>query len=167
MDWGQSGVLTFSLSCCLFLNISSTYISRVFIKTEMLLKSRSVLSGSKQLVRSRSSDNLPTSQSQVNIQMMSHTLTIREVRSGILLRVYDVLINAIVWNLSAVQRCPRQSPRSVMFHVCSLSLSPSIFTISGRPLCHANPICVWLLLNICVHQPPPLKTLTAESVRNL
>lgn len=58
---------------------SSTYISRVFIKTEMVLKSRSVLSGSKQLVRSRSSDNLPTSQSQVNIQMMSHTLTIREV----------------------------------------------------------------------------------------
>ncbi|XP_037033830.1 GTPase-activating protein skywalker isoform X4 [Bradysia coprophila] len=58
--------------------LSSTYISRVFIKTEMVLKSRSVLSGSKQLVRSRSSDNLPTSQSQVNIQMMSHTLTIRE-----------------------------------------------------------------------------------------
>jgi hypothetical protein len=61
---------------CIF---SSTYISRVFIKTEMVLKSKSVLSGSKQLVRSRSSDNLPTSQSQVNIQMMSHTLTIREV----------------------------------------------------------------------------------------
>lgn len=45
----------------------------------MVLKSKSVLSGTKQLVRSRSSDNLPTSQSQVNIQMMSHTLTIREV----------------------------------------------------------------------------------------
>lgn len=46
----------------------------------MVLKSKSVLSGcSKQLVRSRSSDNLPSSQSQVNIQMMSHTLTIREV----------------------------------------------------------------------------------------
>nr|AAM49859.1 LD04137p [Drosophila melanogaster] len=46
----------------------------------MLLKSRSVLtSGSKQLIKSRSSDNLPTSQSQVNIQMMSHTLTIREL----------------------------------------------------------------------------------------
>ncbi|XP_055711085.1 GTPase-activating protein skywalker isoform X4 [Phlebotomus papatasi] len=59
--------------------LSSTYISRVFLKTEMVLKSRSVLSGSKQLVRSRSSDNLPTSQSQVNIQMMSHTLTIREL----------------------------------------------------------------------------------------
>lgn len=53
----------------------------MFIKTEMLLKSKSVCSGSKQLVRSRSSDNLPTSQSQVNIQMMSHTLTIREVRT--------------------------------------------------------------------------------------
>lgn len=59
--------------------LSSTYISRVFLKTEMVLKSRPVLSGSKQLVRSRSSDNLPTSQSQANIQMMSHTLTIREV----------------------------------------------------------------------------------------
>ncbi|KAM7353496.1 GTPase-activating protein skywalker isoform 2-T3 [Cochliomyia hominivorax] len=59
--------------------LSSTYISRIFLKTEMLLKSRSVLnSGNKQLVKSRSSDNLPTSQSQVNIQMMSHTLTIRE-----------------------------------------------------------------------------------------
>ncbi|CAO1320291.1 unnamed protein product [Diamesa serratosioi] len=59
--------------------LSSSYISRVFIKTEMVLKSKSVLSGcSKQLVRSRSSDNLPSSQSQVNIQMMSHTLTIRE-----------------------------------------------------------------------------------------
>ncbi|XP_037712264.1 GTPase-activating protein skywalker isoform X6 [Drosophila suzukii] len=59
--------------------LSTQYISRIFIKTEMLLKSRSVLtSGSKQLIKSRSSDNLPTSQSQVNIQMMSHTLTIRE-----------------------------------------------------------------------------------------
>lgn len=46
----------------------------------MFAKSRSVLNGSKQLVRSRSSDNLPTSQSQMNIHMMSHTLTIREVR---------------------------------------------------------------------------------------
>ncbi|KPU74461.1 uncharacterized protein Dana_GF24274, isoform I [Drosophila ananassae] len=60
--------------------LSTQYISRIFIKTEMLLKSRSVLnSGSKQLIKSRSSDNLPTSQSQVNIQMMSHTLTIREL----------------------------------------------------------------------------------------
>ncbi|XP_058167716.1 GTPase-activating protein skywalker isoform X3 [Anopheles ziemanni] len=59
--------------------LSSTYISRVFLKTEMLLKSKSVLSGPKQMVRSRSSDNLPTSQSQINVQMMSHTLTIREL----------------------------------------------------------------------------------------
>lgn len=48
----------------------------------MTLKSRSVLSGTnKQLVRARSSENLPTSQSQANIQMMSQTLTIREVSS--------------------------------------------------------------------------------------
>ncbi|KAL1457688.1 hypothetical protein WDU94_007889 [Cyamophila willieti] len=59
--------------------LGSTYIQRVFIKTEMTLKSKSVITGSKQLVRSRSSENLPTSQSQHNIQMMSHTLTIREL----------------------------------------------------------------------------------------
>ncbi|KDR15241.1 TBC1 domain family member 24 isoform X3 [Zootermopsis nevadensis] len=59
--------------------LSSAYIARVFVKTKMLLKSRTELSCSRQLVRSRSSDNLPTSQSQVNIQMMSHTLTIREL----------------------------------------------------------------------------------------
>lgn len=59
--------------------LSSAYISRVFLRTEMALKSKSVLTGSRSLARSRSTDNLPTSQSQVNIQMMSHTLTIREV----------------------------------------------------------------------------------------
>lgn len=59
--------------------LSSSSISRVFLKTEMLLKSRQVISGSKQLVRSRSSENLPNSQSQNNIQMVSHTLTIREL----------------------------------------------------------------------------------------
>ncbi|CAG2054405.1 unnamed protein product [Timema podura] len=58
--------------------LSSAYIQRVFVKTEMTQKSRQVITGSRQLVRSRSSDNLPTSQSQVNIQMMSRTLTIRE-----------------------------------------------------------------------------------------
>ncbi|EGI58943.1 PREDICTED: TBC1 domain family member 24 isoform X2 [Acromyrmex echinatior] len=58
--------------------LSSAYISRVFLRTEMALKSKSVLTGSRSLARSRSTDNLPTSQSQVNIQMMSHTLTIRE-----------------------------------------------------------------------------------------
>ncbi|GLV41527.1 skywalker [Carabus blaptoides fortunei] len=57
--------------------LSSSYISRVFIRTEMVLKSRHVLT-TRQLCRSKSSENLPTSQSQVNIQMMSHTLTIRE-----------------------------------------------------------------------------------------
>lgn len=62
--------------------LSSAYISRVFIRTEMVLKSKSVISGSRQLVRSRSTENLPNSQSQNNIQMVSHTLTIREVGSG-------------------------------------------------------------------------------------
>lgn len=45
----------------------------------MILKSKAVLSGSNKLNRSCSSENLPTSQSQMNIQMASHTLTIREV----------------------------------------------------------------------------------------
>lgn len=58
--------------------LSSAYISRVFLNIELNLKSKSVLSGTKTLTKSRSTDNLPTSQSQVNIQMMSHTLTIRE-----------------------------------------------------------------------------------------
>ncbi|XP_044594753.1 GTPase-activating protein skywalker isoform X1 [Cotesia glomerata] len=58
--------------------LTSAYISKVFLRTELTLKSRTVLTGSRSLARSRSSDNLPTSQSQVNIQMMSHTLTIRE-----------------------------------------------------------------------------------------
>jgi len=45
----------------------------------MILKSKTVLSGSNKLDRSCSSENLPTSQSQINIQMASNTLTIREV----------------------------------------------------------------------------------------
>ncbi|XP_058808830.1 GTPase-activating protein skywalker isoform X2 [Phymastichus coffea] len=59
-------------------NLSSVYISRVFISIEINLKTRNVISGTKSLVKSRSTDTLPTSQSQMNIQMMSHTLTIRE-----------------------------------------------------------------------------------------
>lgn len=61
--------------------LSSTYISKVFLRTEMALKSRNVL-GTRSLARSRSSDNLPSSHSQMNIQMMSNTLTIREVISS-------------------------------------------------------------------------------------
>ncbi|VEN52234.1 unnamed protein product [Callosobruchus maculatus] len=61
--------------------LSSTYISRVFLKTEMILRSKNAVNGSKQMVRSRSSENLPNSQSQNNIQMVSHTLTIRETPS--------------------------------------------------------------------------------------
>ena len=71
-------------------NFSSSEMDRLFIKTEMYLKSKSTQatttnntkgtsSGNKSIVRSRSNDVLPTSQSQVNIQMISHTLTIREV----------------------------------------------------------------------------------------
>ncbi|XP_039280986.1 GTPase-activating protein skywalker isoform X2 [Nilaparvata lugens] len=59
--------------------LSTAYIQRVFLKTEMTLKSQQNIMGSqRQLSRSRSSENLPTSQSQADISMMSHTLTIRE-----------------------------------------------------------------------------------------
>ncbi|XP_065163802.1 GTPase-activating protein skywalker isoform X6 [Atheta coriaria] len=57
--------------------LSSSYISRVFIRTEMILQSKTVIR-SGPMVRSRSNENLPNSQSQNNIQMVSHTLTIRE-----------------------------------------------------------------------------------------
>lgn len=59
--------------------LSSEYIHRIFIKTEMILKSKTVLSGSNKLNRSCSSENLPTSRSQMNIQMTSNTLAICEV----------------------------------------------------------------------------------------
>lgn len=60
--------------------LSSSYIQKVFMKTDMSLKSRQALAGSnKTLHRSKSSENLPSNQSQVNIQMMSRTLTIREL----------------------------------------------------------------------------------------
>lgn len=62
--------------------LSTAYISRVFIRTEMVLKSKTMMgSGSTRppFPRPRSTDNLPNSQSQTNIQMVSHTLTIREL----------------------------------------------------------------------------------------
>lgn len=59
--------------------LSAAYLHRVFVKTEMSLKTKTVVSNSHQLIRSRSSENLPTSQSQVNIQLMSHTLSTREL----------------------------------------------------------------------------------------
>ncbi|XP_014251748.1 TBC1 domain family member 24 isoform X2 [Cimex lectularius] len=58
--------------------LSSNYIRKVFLNTEMTLKSKSILSGPRQLLRSRSSENLPTSQSQINVRLTSHTLTVRE-----------------------------------------------------------------------------------------
>lgn len=78
--------------------LTSAYISRVFLRTEMALKSRSVLTGSRSLARSRSTDNLPTSQSQVNIQMMSHTLTIREVCASLVSFLFmDFNWIAFIW----------------------------------------------------------------------
>ena len=78
-------------------NFSSSEMDRLFIKTEMYLKSKAAASTSMpnnknmMVPRSRSSDLLPTSQSQVNIQMMSHTLTIREVNvSANLISLFDL-----------------------------------------------------------------------------
>ena len=66
-------------------NFRSIDMDRLFIKTEMYLKSKSAAVTSMPIKtlgpRSRSSDVLPTSQSQINIQMISHTLTIREVKN--------------------------------------------------------------------------------------
>ncbi|XKL67192.1 hypothetical protein PGB90_010612 [Kerria lacca] len=54
--------------------LSSSYIQRVFIKTEMMLKSRSVITGSSRtLHRSKSSENLPSSQSQINCKVHYNT----------------------------------------------------------------------------------------------
>lgn len=82
-------------------NFSSSEMDRLFIKTEMYLKSKAAASASMpnnkntMIHRSRSSDVLPTSQSQVNIQMMSHTLTIREVISLSYFNCHFLLIRII------------------------------------------------------------------------
>lgn len=92
-------------------NFSSSEMDRLFIKTEMYLKSKAAASASNpnknvMVPRSRSSDVLPTSQSQVNIQMMSHTLTIREVKLGLLFNchflidVFGVTLSVMVRNLT-------------------------------------------------------------------
>ena len=46
--------------------------------------------------RSRSSDVLPSSQSQINIQMVSHTLTIQEVSFNLILFCKDKLWNSLL-----------------------------------------------------------------------
>jgi hypothetical protein len=75
-------------------NFRSIEMDRLFIKTEMYLKSKTTTNASmpnsnshhKTLgPRSRSSDVLPSSQSQINIQMVSHTLTIQEVNFHLIL----------------------------------------------------------------------------------
>jgi len=56
----------------------STEIRKIRTKIELTLKSRG-LTGNGTMQRSKSNENIPTSQSQADIQMMSHTLTIKEV----------------------------------------------------------------------------------------
>jgi hypothetical protein len=58
--------------------------AKMQLKTELLVKSRataSVTTGPNQMKRARSSENLPNAQSQGEVRMASHTLTIKEVRS--------------------------------------------------------------------------------------
>ncbi|CAG7717920.1 unnamed protein product [Allacma fusca] len=52
-------------------------INKISTKIEMLLKSKG--SGPSNMPRPQSFDNLPTSQSQLDIQMISHTMTIKEL----------------------------------------------------------------------------------------
>lgn len=54
-------------------------IRKVSTKVEMLLKSNKSSSALPKIKRSKSNENLPSSQSQMDIQMMSHTLAIKEV----------------------------------------------------------------------------------------
>ncbi|KAI8427471.1 hypothetical protein MSG28_002004 [Choristoneura fumiferana] len=139
--------------------LSSQYISRVFIKTEMTLKSKQVITGSR-LVRSRSSDNLPTSQSQVNIQMMSHTLTIREGSHSpgpraLSMGVYP--IQAIKSQILDQSESPRSSHLATWFPFPnavfkdqkqhSSELRPKLFTLWS-----------WLPVRITMYQPVLLYT---------
>lgn len=55
-------------------------IRKVSTKVEMLLKSNKSGSALPKMKRCKSNDNLPSSQSQMDIQMMSHTLAIKEVK---------------------------------------------------------------------------------------
>lgn len=61
-------------------------IRKVSTKVEMLLKSNKSSSALPKIKRSKSNENLPSSQSQMDIQMMSHTLAIKEVISLIHLK---------------------------------------------------------------------------------
>ncbi|KAF4523265.1 hypothetical protein B566_EDAN006888 [Ephemera danica] len=63
-------------------NFSGAGVAKAQLRTDMLLKTRAAAattSGPNQLTRSRSSENLPTAQSQGAVKMASHTLTIKEL----------------------------------------------------------------------------------------
>jgi len=53
-------------------------IRKISTKVELIMKSRNAGGGGK-MQRSKSNENIPTSKSQMDIQMMSHTLAIKEV----------------------------------------------------------------------------------------
>ncbi|XP_015835479.1 GTPase-activating protein skywalker isoform X3 [Tribolium castaneum] len=121
--------------------LSSAYISRVFIRTEMVLKSKNVINGSRQLVRSRSSENLPNSQSQNNIQMVSHTLTIRE-------RMSEEMYN----EMGAHSPGPR---------TLSMGIYP-IQNINSRILDHQDLLTLWSWLPVRITMYQPILLYTTE-----
>lgn len=79
---------------------SKSEITKVILQTEMYLKSQRMMGGTgsgggqmnipdtPSLTRSLSLEGLPTSETQSNIQMMSHTLTIKEVSSWLINSLY-------------------------------------------------------------------------------
>lgn len=60
--------------------LSQSEVNRILVRTEMYLKSRrSSNTPTNGMTKSRSTEGIPTSQSQLNIQMASHTLNIHEL----------------------------------------------------------------------------------------
>ncbi|CAG4972890.1 unnamed protein product [Colias eurytheme] len=138
--------------------LSSQYISRVFIKTEMTLKSKQVITGSR-LVRSRSSDNLPTSQSQVNIQMMSHTLTIRERMSEETCKQMVLYTKALGVALAFISHTNHPGSHSPGPRALSMGVYP-IQAIKSQILDHSELFTLWswLPVRITMYQPVLLYT---------
>jgi hypothetical protein len=116
-------------------NFRSVEMDRLFIKTEMYLKSKTTSAISsippKNTLgpRSRSSDLLPTSQSQINIQMMSHTLTIREVNGTILERFVMERVKLTI--CCSFHRCSFGCQNGVSGIEFSRSQTPNIGSVSA------------------------------------
>jgi len=112
-------------------NFRSVEMDRLFIKTEMYLKSKtaavsSMPHSSSMGPRSRSSEVLPSNHSQNTIQMISHTLAIREVISFLALSLFN-LNQTVIYSLTH-SRGVDGSTRSPFQKVMDL-LSQSIISV--------------------------------------